>query len=386
MSGGFDGRSGPAGAALEARYRRLLRWFPRGHRVVHGDEMLGVLMAGARDGQRGPGVGESVDLVAAAVRIRLRRFSGWLAGERWRDAFAVLSVVAPVLMVVVVAESANLGDGLLAPVRSGHFAGWRELAVQSRYSAIPLLVAWGVATVLVLAGLRRAAAVVAGLAAVAGIALGGPVLNLLAPRTVEAAVSPAGVKWIFLEALTIASLVWSPGPRRGLAILGRRWMAALVAGALAYACARQTSVLWQTGLIRGLLGAHVSLPAFSRAGSAFTPAGFVIAMVTWAALAPVAVLCLRGPVGRRVIALAAPAAALNWLVYLAGAGPWALSRAENGVSAPVVYRAGVRIADMSHVVAVAYLTLAVAVCVLAAASSRGPQRAASSMLPGVPPS
>jgi hypothetical protein len=36
---------GPAG--LEGRYRRLLRWYPAGHRAVHQEEMLGVLMAGA---------------------------------------------------------------------------------------------------------------------------------------------------------------------------------------------------------------------------------------------------------------------------------------------------------------------------------------------------
>jgi hypothetical protein len=38
--------SGPAG--LEWRYRRLLAWYPRSFRREQEDEMLAVLMAGAR--------------------------------------------------------------------------------------------------------------------------------------------------------------------------------------------------------------------------------------------------------------------------------------------------------------------------------------------------
>ena len=44
-------------AALERRYRRLLRCYPPGHRQVHQEEMLGVLLATARPGQRAPGAG-----------------------------------------------------------------------------------------------------------------------------------------------------------------------------------------------------------------------------------------------------------------------------------------------------------------------------------------
>jgi hypothetical protein len=51
-------------AALERRYRRLLRSYPPGHRQVHREEMLGVLLATARPGQRAPGAGQTVNLVA----------------------------------------------------------------------------------------------------------------------------------------------------------------------------------------------------------------------------------------------------------------------------------------------------------------------------------
>lgn len=93
-------------------------------------------------------------------------------------------------------------------------------------------------------------------------------------------------------------------------------------------------------------------------------------MITYAVLVPVAVLCLRDPVGRRVISLAAPAAAVHWLLYLAGAGPFALEDAETGISAAAVQHIGAHIALMRNLVTALYLTLAVAVCALAAASSR----------------
>lgn len=87
---------------LERRYRRLLAWYPRGHRAEHADEMLGVLMAGARVGQARPGAGESVNLVAGAMRIRLRRAAGSFGGPCWRDALAVVSALAPVLLLAAV--------------------------------------------------------------------------------------------------------------------------------------------------------------------------------------------------------------------------------------------------------------------------------------------
>jgi hypothetical protein len=39
---------------LERRYRRLLRCYPPAFRRAHAEEMLAVLLDGARDGQRGP--------------------------------------------------------------------------------------------------------------------------------------------------------------------------------------------------------------------------------------------------------------------------------------------------------------------------------------------
>src|SRR5262249_2275212 len=59
-------------ADLERRYRRLLAWYPPEFRRENGQEILAVLMAGARDGQRRPGLAESADLIRNGVWMRLR--------------------------------------------------------------------------------------------------------------------------------------------------------------------------------------------------------------------------------------------------------------------------------------------------------------------------
>jgi hypothetical protein len=57
---------------LERAYRRLLAWYPRAFRREHGQEILAVLMAGARAGQRRPGLAESADLISSGLWLRLR--------------------------------------------------------------------------------------------------------------------------------------------------------------------------------------------------------------------------------------------------------------------------------------------------------------------------
>src|SRR6266545_3366697 len=59
-------------AELERGYRRWLRWYPKSFRREHGAEILGVLMAGAREGQRQPELMECLDLMRSAVSMRLR--------------------------------------------------------------------------------------------------------------------------------------------------------------------------------------------------------------------------------------------------------------------------------------------------------------------------
>ena len=57
---------------LERAYRRLLSWYPREFRDENGPEILAVLMAGAPDGQRRPGLAESADVIRSGLWLRLR--------------------------------------------------------------------------------------------------------------------------------------------------------------------------------------------------------------------------------------------------------------------------------------------------------------------------
>ena len=57
---------------LERAYRRRLAWYPREFRDENEQEILAVLMAGAPDGQRRPGLAESADLIRSGLWMRMR--------------------------------------------------------------------------------------------------------------------------------------------------------------------------------------------------------------------------------------------------------------------------------------------------------------------------
>ena len=56
---------------LERGYRRLVGCYPRSFRKENEEEILTVLLATAREGQRRPSLGESADLLKGAVRMRM---------------------------------------------------------------------------------------------------------------------------------------------------------------------------------------------------------------------------------------------------------------------------------------------------------------------------
>lgn len=68
-------------ADLERRYRRLLKCFPGRYRREHEQEILSVLMAGAAEGQRRPGLADSADLLISAIFMRWREAT---RQPRWR--------------------------------------------------------------------------------------------------------------------------------------------------------------------------------------------------------------------------------------------------------------------------------------------------------------
>jgi hypothetical protein len=278
----------PAGAAvLERRYRRLLRCYPPSHREFHREEMLGVLLAAARPGQRTPGLRQAVNLAACGLGIRVRRIPGWLAAGAGQDALAVVSLIAPAVVVILLA----LGWGAQAAAAAALGPGsswWQVLLVQPALGEwVVAMIAWLAVVLLGLTGSRGAAAAIASVSlAIAwpavltagvqgGIVPGGLVLFLGSARSVP----------VFLASLAACSLVFSPGPRRGLAVVGRRRACFMIAG----------------------LSAGFGFPLIVQLADPAAPVGdlaFRLLGVLAIAVA-VAVTRVPGPAGRRVAGLVA---------------------------------------------------------------------------------
>ena len=282
-------------AALERRYRRLLRCYPPGHRQVHREEMLGVLLATARPGQRAPGARQTVNLVACGLAIRARRA---LAGEPWQDALAVVSLIAPVLMLMIAALAFAVAVRQVVAVDlayppSGPF--WQLGLVPRLGAPAAVMTGWLAAVLLGLTGRRRAAA------AIASVLLTSVLVNPLAEvmqltgswsAGLPLFLYTAGVGPVVMASLAASSLGFSAGPRRGLAIAGGR-RACLMIAVLSV-------VFGFTAVV------YLVKPSASLTGSGVTLLGVLALLVS------VVVTRLRGTVGWRVSALvAAPAFLLD---------------------------------------------------------------------------
>ncbi len=104
-------------AGLERGYRRLLACYPRSFRQENTDEVVAVLLATARDGQRRPGVGESADLLRGALRMHLglsRSPRTVLAAIRLMYLGAAVEIASLLIMVVTAGQvrAAVLQHGL----------------------------------------------------------------------------------------------------------------------------------------------------------------------------------------------------------------------------------------------------------------------------------
>jgi hypothetical protein len=181
-------------AGLERGYRRLLACYPARFRSEHGEELVGVLLAGARDGQRRPGLAESASLLISGLGMRLRPDVSPSARQGWADALAAFSLAGPLFLLattVLAALTWSFAFGhayLTAPLGLPGF--WITLGVQAVLAA------------LVLAGLRRAAVVMAAAAGVCSLTF-----LLWSPEVLPLAISVC--------ILELAALAGSPGPRRG---------------------------------------------------------------------------------------------------------------------------------------------------------------------------
>jgi hypothetical protein len=213
------------GAGLERGYRRLLACYPARFRGEHGEELVAVLLAGARDGQRRPALAESASLLRSGLGMRLRPDASRSARQGWADALAAFSLAGPVFLLattvlVTLAWSFSLGRGFFTTLL-GLPGFWITLGLQAVLAA------------LVLAGRRRAALVMT--AAAGGYFFN---LNYLAVRFLTFTLwSPAVLRPLAISVciVELAALLGSPGPRRGRDLVhwGHGLVLVLCAAALA---------------------------------------------------------------------------------------------------------------------------------------------------------
>ncbi|WP_431935274.1 hypothetical protein [Micromonospora sp. RP3T] len=325
-------------AELERRYRRLLAVHPWAHRRVYEEEMLAVLLAGARPGQTRPGLADTVDLVGAGLRARLRVGARGFTAPAWADAAAVTGLL--VAVVLAAAAGKNVLDQLVVdpslppplrtvgtdPVDWLRVAGWVAVAVAAAV------------------GLRRVAAVLAWAGVAGWLLLVGPAAADQPGYVVDT------LPQFTLAVIAAAALTVPAPPRRAVRVLGPRRLAALTTGPIVVAGLLELNRATRPRVFTDLVTyeSFLGLSTTSEAAMWLYYAG-----LAGSALAvSVAVLTLAAAVRRRVVVLLAPVAALVLVIDGALAG-WATSTAHMGHVIPLV---GAQWAMLALVPPVTFLT------------------------------
>ena len=294
---------------MEKWYRRLLALYPKDHRREHAEEMVGVLLAADGAAQVrapkpvawalrfGQHTADSADLVGGALRIRGRialnrlKRAHWLSwtvrDQRWSDALAVVSVVAPLLLLVAALTEFRIPQAVASSI-TGH-PHW-ELTATLGLADLPMAAGAPGVILLVFLRLRRLAGLGALATAIGQVAAG-------AVPAFAGYADPAVAFTVLLSGTAAVALLLSPGPDRGLALLTRSGTALVGAAALILGGFSVGGDVW---FGPGNDGAPTQFDDFGGKVAGL-PADLLIAAV----LVGVAAACLRAPVSRRVLVLLA---------------------------------------------------------------------------------
>ena len=294
---------------MERRYRRVLALYPKDHRREHAEEMVGVLLAADGDApvrapnpvawavRSGQHAADLADLIGGALRIRGRmalnriRRTRWLSwtvrDQRWSDALAVVSVIAPLLLLVAALTEFRIPQAVASSI-TGH-PHWGVTASLG-LADLPMAAGAPGVTLLVFLRLRRLAGLGALATAIGQVAAG-------AVPAFAGYADPAVAFTVLLSGTAAAALLLSAGPDRGLVLLTRSGTALVGAGALILGGFSVGGDVWFGPMVAG------APPRFDHFGGrvAGLPADLLIAAI----LITAAVACLRAPVSRRVLALLA---------------------------------------------------------------------------------
>ncbi|MDG4824762.1 hypothetical protein O7635_23170 [Asanoa sp. WMMD1127] len=143
---------------LEARYRRLLRAYPKRYRRERGAEMIGTLMEAAGDGQRRPTVREATALVLRGLQARAGTHDLPADGRGFRGALRLA-----VLMLVAYAAAGSLAETgrILVPIVADRTVAYPSDLIH------PLATVLAAAAVVLVAGGRYVLGLLATVAALA---------------------------------------------------------------------------------------------------------------------------------------------------------------------------------------------------------------------------
>ncbi|WP_433124740.1 hypothetical protein ACQPWW_20415 [Micromonospora sp. CA-240977] len=311
-----------SGDDLERRYRRLLAVYPWEHRRVYEDEMVAVLLAEARPGQRRPAAADVRNLLGAGLRARLRVGARGLTTSTWADAAAVTGLLVG-LVLLALAGKATLDQLIHSPsLPPGYQPGGPDLVDWLRVAG------WAGVCAAVLLGWRWLAAGL-GWAGVVGWAV------FVAP---EASANPTYVVDTlpqFLLAVVAAAALTVPAPRRRVVVLlGVRRLVVLLLAPVA--------------MVALLVLNRVTSPTFDfvdevsfrvfygiEAGSALVLWLFVAGLAVAALAMLVAVAPLTPGVRRRIVVMLSPVATLALVIDSTLAG-WSTSTMNMGHVIPLV--------------------------------------------------
>ncbi|SCL30923.1 hypothetical protein GA0070624_4169 [Micromonospora rhizosphaerae] len=306
---------------LERRYRRLLAVYPWEHRRTYEEEMLAVLLADTRPGQRRPGLGDALNLIGAGLRARLRVSARGFTEPAWADAAAVTGVLVALVLLTIAGK--GLIDQLVPdpsvppPLRPAgpDLVDWLRVA------------GWAGVCFAALVGLRSVAAGLAWAAAAAWMVLVGP--GVADQPTYVVYTLPQ----LALAVVAAAALSVPAPPRRAIAVLGARRLATLVLASLAVVTILEVNRLTAPSYDATGYTSYVFYDLEARRSLVVR---LYVAGLAAAAVAVVVTLCTLTPqVRRRIPVMLAPVAALAAVIDTALAG-WQESSMYLGRVIPLV--------------------------------------------------
>ncbi|WFE99898.1 hypothetical protein [Micromonospora sp. WMMD964] len=307
---------------LERRYRRLLAVYPWEHRRVYEDEMLAVLLAAARPGQRRPAAADVRNLIGAGLRARLRVSARGFTEPSWTDAAAVTGLLVAAVLLAF-AGKALLDQLVRVPGLPPGF-------VPSGPDPVDWLrvVGWAGVCAAVLLGWRWVAA---GLAWAGVLGWGA----LVAPQTGANPTYVVDTLPQFALAVVAAAALTVPTPRRrAIAVLGVRRLPALLLAPAAMVVLLVTNRLNSPTFD---VDGGVSYQAFYgiEASSELVVWLYVAGLAVAASAMVIAVATLAPTVRRRIVVMLLPVAALALVIDSALAG-WVTSTMNMGHAVPLV--------------------------------------------------